>query len=83
MEILFFIFDTKALLTDYLDKYFTDDDNNRNTVVKYIRKLKNTDKTKLTENFNIFLKIAEIIAPNNKSAIAIDRLKAILKNPIS
>lgn len=83
IEILFFIFDTKALLTDYLDKYFTDDDNNRNTVVKYIRKLKNTDKTKLTENFNIFLKIAEIIAPNNKSAIAIERLKAILKNPIS
>ena len=83
IEILFFIFDTKALLTDYLDKYFTDDDNNRNTVVKYIRKLKNTDKTKLTENFNIFLKIAEIIAPNNKSAIAIERLKTILKNPIS
>ena len=83
IEILFFIFDTKALLTDYLDKYFTDDDNNRDKVVKYIRKLKNTDKTKLTENFNIFLKIAEIIAPNNKSAIAIERLKAILKNPIS
>ncbi len=83
IEILFFIFDTKALLTDYMDKYFAEEDSNRSRVVKYLKKLKNTDKTKLIENVDTFLKIAEIIAPNNKSSIAIDRLKAILKNPIS
>ena len=83
IEILFFIFDTKALLTDYMDKYFTEEDSNRDKVVKYLKKLKNTDKIKLIENVDTFLKIAEIIAPNNKSSIAIDRLKAVLKNPIS
>ena len=83
IEILFFIFDAKALLTDYMDKYFAEEDSNRDKVVKYLKKLKNTDKIKLIENIDIFLKIAEIIAPNNKSSIAIDRLKAVLKNPIS
>lgn len=83
IEILFFIFDAKALLTDYMDKYFTEEDSNRDNVVKYLKKLKNTDKIKLIENIDIFLKIAEIIAPNNKSSIAINRLKAVLKNPIS
>lgn len=80
MEILFFIFDTKALLTDYMDKYFAEEDSNRNKVIKYLKKLKSTDKIKLIENVDIFLKIAEIIAPNNKSAVAIDCLKAVLKN---
>ena len=83
IEILFFIFDTKALLTDCMDKYFTEEDSNRDKVVKYLKKLKNTDKIKLIENVDTFLKIAEIIAPNNKSSIAIDHLKAVLKNSIS
>ena len=83
IEILFFIFDAKALLTDYMDKYFTEEDSDRDKVVKYLKKLKNTDKIKLIENIDIFLKIAEIIAPNNKSSIAINRLKSVLKNPIS
>lgn len=82
IEILFFIFDAKALLTDYMDKYFAEDDSNRDKVVKYLKKLKKTDKTKLIENVDTFLKIAEIIAPNNKSFIAIDHLKTVLKNPI-
>ena len=83
IEILFFLFDAKALLTDYTNKYFVEEDSNKNKVVKYLKKLKNTDKRKLIENIDVFLKIAEIIAPNNKSSIAIDRLKAVLKNPIS
>lgn len=83
IEILFFIFDAKALLTDYMDKYFTEEDSDRDKVVKYLKKLKNTDKIKLIENIDIFLKIAKIIAPNNKSSIAINRLKSVLKNPIS
>lgn len=81
IEILFFIFNAKALLTDYMDKYFAEDDSNRDKVVKYLKKLKKTDKTKLIENVDTFLKITERIAPNNKSSIAIERLKAILKNP--
>ena len=37
----------KALLTDYMDKYFTEEDSNRDKVGKYLKKLKNTDKIRI------------------------------------
>ncbi len=81
-DLLFYSFDMGQCASNIIEKWTLYDLNlsYKNLLKGYLNTLKRLDREDLKDNINIFVNIAEILCPNNKSEVAYNCLKKVIND---
>ncbi|MFW5891299.1 MAG: 3'-5' exonuclease, partial [bacterium] len=82
VEMLFYLFNEKALLTDFLDNWIFDEINlkDRGEIKDKLKFLKKTSSAELQCHINIFENIAKLLCPKDYSNNSLKQLENVLKD---
>ena len=81
-NVLFYLFDKNALITDFLENWIIYDlkKEARNYLIQMMQSLKNTEVERLKEQLQVFEGVASILCPNNYSSKSLNLLEQVLNN---